>query len=397
MAKAKKKAAPSSVASTSVKNPLSQALGIVLRKNRLALYPDPDYIANTLSVQQSYYRAVEAGTYHLHISNALKLYDAFGEKFSYVAIQKLLATISIIEGSTSKSDPSYFIRVSEVFKKISEHDDKMQFIFQKFEQYIFTLTLSNLEPEAINRKIIEMQIDLAVEDFLTNYKNINVDHKQKQEHVILNALENVSTLYYDNIENYLYSIEELPTRVRFSDLWKWENKNTPDFTELYGIFQTYNPITCYENLKRYTYPYLWSNNFTRLSFVFLNEGTSAADIKKVFVSNLKKSLKESKKNEQLSRFAEIEKKIHFYVIESSTDTSEILEGEDLDNTIFDENAKLIYDAFWVFERKKKHPVSFLAIKSKHRSIPNYEYFVEGSSLNLQDTLKKKTQLKNLIN
>lgn len=381
---------------TTHKNPLSQTLGIVLRKMRLALHPDPNAIASALNIQPSYYRAVEAGTYNLHISNALKLYEAFSGKFSYEAIQSILSTVSIIDVTIKEDAPfanrDYYKSFTSAFRRISDHDERIRFLFEKFSENDFLKMLPTLSQEAINKSIIENRLDIVVENFLINYKTINVDPTAVKESRLAKALLNCSTLYYDNVESYLDSIEELPTRVRFSDLWKWENTNTPFFTQLHGVFQTHNPITCYENLKRYTYPYLWSSNFSKLNFIFLDEGIEAFKIKEIFLSNLKKSLQENNKQDLLKRILEVEKKLNFKVVNPSESTSKILTGRDWDNLIFDKSATLMYDAFWVFIRREKHPVSFLAIKNMHRFIKDYEYFVEGSSLNLPDTISKYNEI-----
>jgi len=387
--------------SINIKNPLAQILGIVLRKNRLKLYRDnPDFVANSINVQSSYYRAVEAGTYNLHISHALKLSEAF-YTFSYEAVLKILSTITIIDVNIKEEAQAVNIEYNKsfflVFKSISSVDNKIKFLYEKYSKNKLLQNLLYENPDESSKYIIENGLDHILEEFLMRYDKLDTNQTIIQKNKIANSLQSIPTLYFDHIENYLKITDELPIRVRFSDLWKWEEVNTPIFTKLYGIFQSHIPITCYENLRRYTYPYLWSPKFTELSMVFIDEGISSEEILDLFIINLTRSLVENNKRNLLRMLPDMQKKITFKVVRKNELTNQILTGKDLDNIKFDDNADFIYDAFWVFDRGlEKHPVSFLAIQQTHKYILDYEYFVEGSSLNLEETTLKQEIMSKLI-
>jgi hypothetical protein len=75
-------------------NPLTVLLGHVFQKERGTLSLTNEEVANELKVQPSYYRAVEAGNYGLHASNAFMLPKVF-PRFSYSSLALLLTTISV--------------------------------------------------------------------------------------------------------------------------------------------------------------------------------------------------------------------------------------------------------------------------------------------------------------
>ena len=88
--------------SATFKNPLAQAFGETLKRQRKNSGKTSEEIADTIGIGRSYYRLVESGTNHLHISKAVNLVTAFQEVIKLDAVVKIFMSISYMEVTANK-------------------------------------------------------------------------------------------------------------------------------------------------------------------------------------------------------------------------------------------------------------------------------------------------------
>ncbi|MFN8297851.1 MAG: hypothetical protein U0T75_02005 [Chitinophagales bacterium] len=339
----KKPGARNSSLSEVYKNPLSQALGMVLRKFRLKLHPEPNAVADALDVQPSYYRAVEAGTYNLHISNSLKLYNAFSGKFSYEAIQKMLSTMAIIDSMTkqvSNSGENYYSNFYQSFKELGENDERIEELFQKFTANDFLTLIRGLSHDEVSQAIIKNGLDLVVENFLTNYKSFGKSPITIQDSFPNVFFSNVPTDKIDLFKKIKEYTLLQPSSYDYRMSWDWEDKNKEQFKNCYILDSNPEILTSYANLSKYQYEYLWEVTFEKLHILLISENSPESWMAK-FSANLKKALNDSKKQTHLTHFKSAMQKVEIKCISS---LPEIRSAEEILNP----DGGVKYNATWVF-------------------------------------------------
>ncbi len=366
-------------------NPLSVLLGAYLAKERNLLRMNSKDMANQIGIGESFYRMIEAGLANLHPSRVLDFIKSFpNSQINFDAICKFLVAVQMVENNLSSYD-----QLKKVIDEMSAADFKLQKLFAVMEPVWNELKKGNEEI----KPLIESEVFLnELQDFLTRYELYAVNPKESSETVVQNAnniFRTIPTIYFDFVEDIVTRTQELPVRIRFSDLWKWEERNSSKFKEHYGIFRDHSSITNYENLRKYKYLYLWQGQHIATYFIFLNTDVSAEKIKSVFEKNLRRSLTEGDYTNELQTFDEKMKKIRFKCCPPDhTEIIDLLTGSYFDDS---ENPyDKVHDAFWVFRLVNGNNIGFLASIEKE----TYKPF-EGINLGFDDTVNKLDGMKKL--
>jgi len=365
-----------------IKNPLSIMLGVFLAKERNKL-PDNNSskeMSKTIGIGESFYRMIEAGSANIHPSRVLDIIRAFPlSEINLDALCKYLVAIQIVETNLSS-----YNTFENAISELSIADEKFQKLFKNFE------------PDWKEIKNLPYTTNLynELKDFLTNYDDYassSTEILEKQENILNNVFYELPTIYFDYVENFIKQTKKLPVRIHFDELREWEKDHMNDFSSIYAIIRNHNIVTHKENLNTYLYDYLWGKEFDNACFIFLEDEKNASDIKKIFEKNLKSSYVKKNINSRLNNFDNKIKKIKFKTYKkNNAEVNEVL------NETNNKNEKINYDAIWCFTLKANNEkIGFVAKAKQHESIPDYQFFIDGKSLNYYDTKKKQKIIQNL--
>lgn len=368
------------------KNPLTQTFGLTLRKKRLEIHPEnPNEVAIALGVQPSYYRAVEAGTYNLHISNSLKLFEAFEGKFSYEAIQKILSTIAIIDAGCKETPHiNYYQKFNKLFEKVGKHDKRIGELFKKFSVNKFLTSLEGLSHDEISQSILNNSLDLVMEKFLTEYKSFGKSPLQIQRSYPNTFFKNFPTDKIEFLEKLKdFVIETLPSKYDFRMSWEWERKNRFLFKNHYILDKNPDIHTGLKNFSEYQYLHLWEKNFENVFIIFISNQTSAK-LKHEFRINLRDALVKSNATELLKTFDLVINKVE---IKCASSAEEIMLAENILNS---NNSGPAYNAAWVLSLTNLLNVGVKAVINHSDS-----RLTDGQYLEFEETLNILTKFTEL--
>lgn len=211
-----------------LKNPLAQAFGMVLRIYRDRIGKSSDEIAENMGIGGSYYRLIESGANNLHISKVVALADAFEGKFDFDAVSKLLMALSIME-AIAKSNVEAGIRYSESLKlaaeKLSEYDrSKFGLLFNLFAKNRIFEIMDTKSSDTVSELIKSQSIDKCVEQFLVNYKDFGKTLDVVQNEYATNFLRDIPTFYSHFLTEIKEALLRMPVMLGFDALWQWEEK-----------------------------------------------------------------------------------------------------------------------------------------------------------------------------
>lgn len=339
------------------KNPLAVAIGLVFKRTRNVLDRTASEIASKIGVRPSFYRLVESGTNHMHISKAINVVDAFDGELEFDAVSKLLSCVSIMEVYGRKYNDSgkhYLEGLAEAVKKLSEYDSqRLKSLFQEWDDDFF----NEMKGEEFNLEfwIKKERFDERVNDFLRFYKYFGLNSKETEKNYELSFLDNLPTIYFSALDNLKNNLLDLPVKIGFETLSTWEENNLKKFSTNKVIIQHHNLIVHEENLQSYRYEYLWEENFLDLQIIYLDEETPQ-NVKEKFTSILKNVLIKDNEEILLSQFEHAMQKVHFKKVSSNQITME--ETPYLSEYIGKESNSIW--AFTVNSRKRKYNVGFRA-------------------------------------
>ena len=355
------------------KNPLAVALGIVFKRARNITSRSSTEIANEIGIKPSFYRLIESGANHLHVSKALSVVDAFEGNLSFDGIIKILGCISIMEvygKNAEKAGVHYSDGLADAIEKFVEYDDqRLKLLFSKWDGKFF----QNFKTSNFDSKnwIKDTSLPETLESFLRNYETFGQDVESIQQDYLAHFFDDVPSLYVDYLTRMKEELLTLPVKLFFSDISKWEKKSMDDLIELHAVVKNPYGVIHFENLKNYQYKYLWGKKFRCAKFIFTHTDMTPKEIKKEFSKNLKKSYIKSNG-------------------EIPVDFEEKLNKIDFEVTDYIQVEKVLgtHDAWWAFTISNNHSfnnIGYLANVKVHPSIKSYEIFEDGFCQTHQDT------------
>lgn len=381
-----------------LKNPLNQAFGLVLRNEREKRSWSCEYVAQQTGLKSSYIQQVEKGQYNLHVSKCFTLYKTFkgvdvqdGNEFSLEGLMQLLGIISVLEArgkETEASEQNYMKGIKQAAHELRA-DIKIDKLFSKFFEYgVFDVDRSD-KAQSI---IIEKNIHSLVNDFLVNYNDFESNYEKRESTSLESFFDDLPSLYFEYVKNSKENLLKLPFQIAFSGIWEWEARHKNDFVEMICLCDSADGVISEDNLSRYSYRYLWENNFEKVQFIFFNEKRTSEEIKSNFSENLRKSLTKKEDESIFNTFEDGINKFNVKVIKSEPNS---VFNSITDELLYPPSDVTIkpYSAIWIFTLKdgrSVYSVSFLANINYENNL-----LTEGISLNIKETLKRKRKLTDL--
>ncbi len=283
------------------KNPLMQALGLVLQRMRNFMVLSSDDVAAKLGLGGSSYRMVEAGSAVLQPGKALQVIKSF-ERIEFEPMCKILIAIQVMESGIESIDD-----MRATARLLGEADPLLQAFLGKLEP-LWPVIKSN-ESGVVADEIKERHLDLELEKFLTTPSPKVIDQEGLLDSHVQSLLSSTPPFYLDLSLDLLENLQGYVPRVSPNELAKWEEKNKWRITHIIGVIRDYRAFTDSANFEFFDHSFLWENQFEKMNIMYL--ASARKEVLKEFIHQFKQHLlKNRKKYEQrIPRFDEMIGKI----------------------------------------------------------------------------------------
>jgi transcriptional regulator with XRE-family HTH domain len=279
-----------------MKNPIAIIFGGVLRETRKELNIPIQELVDTIGINISYYRLLESGTHVIHISKTIDLVNAFnhfGANLNYEGVTKIIMGIYYTQSLIAETNKEIIhSKIETLLENLKELDNKLYILLQEF----YNNGLFKLMPDGkFNlEKINSNELGGLVNQFLTNYTDYGKEEKVVINEKVQQIFQNLPTLYYEFVDNFINDLLNLPMGFRINDLKKWEDRNTDkqNIKSLYALIKYKDSIIDDNNFSKYKYKFLWDKSFHKANMVFITP-LSKEQVQKEFKEKLYNAIKDS--------------------------------------------------------------------------------------------------------
>lgn len=395
-----KKTKPRSILESSLKNPVAEVFGEMLRRQRSISGRSSEEIADLIGIGRSYYRLVESGSNNLHISKAIKLVSAFEDVYKFDAVSKLLLAISYMEVTANKfiqeaKDNKENVAVAysnglmKASEELSQYDERLKIIFKKFHSLDFFSIKEKEVERKDDSKLSNKDIIALMLEYLTNYDNFGKATEIAHNEFIRSYLNDVPAFYLEYLTRHKEQLLKMPIRINFSELWRWEEENKNSLRKMICVIKNHRFVFSSENLSKYKYKHLWAPQYEEVLFIVNSDARKASVYKAEFKKLLKQSLTESGEFELLDTIDEKMRKVHVKCYPFNSNQNALIEEkltEIFELKQFNELSKNMDNpepgAVWV-HNLENYGVGFFALAEKDTS-----RLVEGVGLTLNEVAAK---------
>ena len=386
------------------KNPLGQAFGLAIRKERERLGLQSSEVAHAIGVKPSFYNLIENGSNYLHSNKSVMVVEAFECEFGLDGVTKVLMSVSTMEAAAREMldghqdkdlnyKELYFEGLSAAIDKLTVHDEKkIGRLLSGFDISSF----SKLTPKESAKLIEDNSLDEEVLTFCRNYESYGNTPTVVTNNFFVDRINTqVPTIYFDFINDFIDGLVSLPVRINYEDMWKWEDKNKGNFKNAIGYIAKKELVISEENINRYHFNYLWEKGFNKARILVEGDANSS-DLKDEFMEIFQKRLTESIASNCCEAFiianASNKLKSLHRAMEKIEFRSITLQDQSL--TTYQNNEEQLLIGVWVFIFNNQIYVGSMA-KSNDGN-PSYQSTVkEGINLSSSVTGKKYTLLESL--
>lgn len=309
-------------------NPLAVAFGAALRLARQRI--PTRSIAATIGVEDSSYRLIESGRNHPSIGKVPAIHRAFASSHGKVRPQPLsfdalVALVTAIgsseEGPGDNPNRKRGIRLHRNVQALLESlPDRhcLRPLLQKFLEPLSRLTRADLRGQeglSVLQAIDSSGLDpreLVAAAHLDVETHRSLIEERPPSAPALTAdgyysgfFRNIPSLYEPLFESLRREVMRLPRTVSASTSWEWEGLNCERFSQLAVICSSRHLLPL-ENLRAYSYDYLWNHDFAKITFVLYDDSHSPADAAAVFHDNLRAALEHKNTEKDRARLATLE-------------------------------------------------------------------------------------------
>ncbi len=282
-----------------LRNPLAQALGIVLQGMRDQMGGiSSSQVASMLGLAASHYRMIEAGSAILQPSRAMRVAQSF-DTIEFVPLCQILVSIQILDtarqsardmattaGLLTEADPG----LARVIDKLNELWD----VIEKGQpsDVAHAITAVGLKDELTD--FLATKPVAFTADEIDNFMSPTYEHplSGRLYSKIGNILQGIAPFYLDTVLQLIDNLRDVTPRVTAEELAKWEQLHKNRFSHIIGVVRRPEIIL---DVSTFDYGYLWDESFERIVIVYRDEPPDdAATIQERIAANLRKKF-ESKR------------------------------------------------------------------------------------------------------
>ncbi|MHC4157513.1 MAG: helix-turn-helix domain-containing protein [Planctomycetota bacterium] len=264
-----------------VRNPLAQALGIVLQGMRDKIGGiSSSEIASLLGLAASHYRMVEAGSAILQPSRAIKIIQTF-ETIEFIPLCQILVSIQILD--SAKQSVRDMRTTAEL---LIEANPGLSKVLKKFDG--LWRIMESGEPSDVAREIVHQGIEKELSSFLTTEPvsltadDINSFMTPTYQYPISgqlynkigNILHGVAPFYLDTVLQLIDNLKNITPRVTAEELAKWESLHKSRISHIIGIVRKPEILL---DVSMFDYNYLWEENFQKMLIIYRDKPTTQAE------------------------------------------------------------------------------------------------------------------------
>ena len=258
-----------------IRNPLAQALGLVLQSIRDKMGGvSSSEIASLLGLAASHYRMIEAGSAIFQPSRAIKAIQTF-ETIEFVPLCQVLVAIQIIDSAKDSIDDLRTINAL-----LKEANPSMAPVLECLDK--LWETIKNKEPLQVAKKLYNDGIVKELETFLTT-EPFAFNAEQMENFMtptfkypisgqlyskIGNILQGVAPFYLDTVLQLIDNLKGISPRVTPQELAIWESRHKNRITHIIGILR--NPEIILD-VYTFDYSFLWQDSFQKMIIIHRDE------------------------------------------------------------------------------------------------------------------------------
>jgi hypothetical protein len=369
------------------KNPVSQALGLVLQRMRNSIGIPSEEMAVKLDLGASTYRMVESGSATLQPGKALGVIKYF-ERIEFEPLCKLLIAIQVMDSGISSVDDMQTTAIL-----LGETDAELQSLLRKFETT--WPRVKGGDPNKVSDAIKVSQLDMEVERFLTSPTVRRVESKDALQFHVKSLLEKTPPFYFDLALDLLDTLQGYPPRVSASELSRWETKNKSKIANVYAILESSANLLDPANFNTFDYSFLWQNQFGTMKVIYSDQpsrGNAPQDVNKKFTKNLSEHLRKHrlKYRHEIDEFDAAIQRIQIKSGYTTKDKlADILMYESFDQPIRMRN-------FWLYQLNNGNTVAFIDNYTTDETASKDQPFY-GTGLSYSETITKLHNLEEIWN
>lgn len=255
-----------------IRNPLAQALGLVLQAMRDKMGGvSSSQVASKLGLAASHYRMVEAGSAILQASRAIRVVQTF-EAVEFVPLCQLLVLIQILDGARDsvKDMRAMVTLIEEANPAVSRVARKLDAVWKVVEAG----GAADVAKAIVNTGLRdELAIFLTTEPVTLGGDEIDDFMSPTYEHPLSGRLYGkigdillgVAPFYLDAILQLTENLRNVSPRVTADELARWETLHQSRFSHLIGIVRRPEIVI---DVGAFDYAYLWQDSFQKVLVVY---------------------------------------------------------------------------------------------------------------------------------
>ncbi len=276
-----------------IRNPLAQALGLVLQNTRDKMGGiSSSEIASLLNLAASHYRMIEAGSAILQPSRAIKIIQTF-DTIEFIPLCQVLIAIQIIDSAKDSVED-----MRTITALLKEANPSMSKVLEKFDN--LWSTIKSKEPAQVSRQLVTDGIVKELETFLTTEPVIltaeQIDNFMTPTYrypmsgqlysKIGNILQGVAPFYLDTVLQLVDNLKGITPRVTAEELAKWESRHKNRISHIIGIVRNPEVIL---GVETFDYSFLWEENFQKMLIIHRDPpGDKTVSIQNQIAKHLRK-------------------------------------------------------------------------------------------------------------
>ena len=254
-----------------IKNPLAQALGLVLQSTRDKMGGvSSTEIASRLALAASHYRMIEAGSAILQPSRAIKIVQTF-DTIEFIPLCQLLVAIQIVDSAKQSTQD-----MRTTAGLLTEANPALANVLKGFDG--LWEIMDTAEPADVAKEIISLGIAKELELFLTtepviftadqmdNFMTPTYQYPISGQlyNKIGNILQGVAPFYLDTVLQLIGNLRNITPRVTPEELANWESSHKNRISHIIGIVRKPEIML---DVNTFDYSFLWQENFQKMLII----------------------------------------------------------------------------------------------------------------------------------
>ncbi|MFH1371841.1 MAG: hypothetical protein ABII09_11240 [Planctomycetota bacterium] len=255
-----------------MKNPLAQALGLVLQELRGKMGGiSSSEIASQLDLAASYYRMIEAGSAILQPSRAIRIVQTF-DAIEFVPLCEILVSIQMLDSAkrSIRDMKTTITLLTEAAPSLAKVFGKLDALWKmigsaKAGDIAEAIAAGGLKDE-LARFLTTAPPPFSASD-IDDFMSPTYEHplSGRLYGKIGNILQGVAPFYLDAVLQLTDNLKNITPRVTAEELARWEHLHQNKFSHLIGIVR--RPEIVIE-VGIFDYNYLWEDNFKKILIIY---------------------------------------------------------------------------------------------------------------------------------